>query len=208
MPHTPCASVPRPLMGHMMSRVLPRAMHPAILREAPRTAGYAHAVLLASLLASALFLAGCASKSAPPPGATPAVPAQRPASDKAAAVVRTARSLVGAPYAWGGTSPSTGFDCSGLVWYTYHQNGVTLPRVSWQQFGAGDPVDTRDLLPGDLIFHRMKSKDKSLHVGIVTDRGTFIHAPSSGKRVMESILLDDFWRNHYIGSRRVLEAEK
>ncbi|MUM77761.1 glycoside hydrolase [Pseudodesulfovibrio sp. F-1] len=168
-----------------------------------RSAQRALTAPLAALLLGGLLLAGCATTGAPPPGATPAATVQRPASDKAAAVIRTARSLVGAPYAWGGASPSTGFDCSGLVWYAYHQNGVTLPRVSWQQFGAGDPVASHDLLPGDLIFHRMKSKDKSLHVGIVTDRGTFIHAPSSGKRVMESILLDDFWRKHFIGARRV-----
>jgi cell wall-associated NlpC family hydrolase len=162
--------------------------------------------LAALVLLGSLAMGGCATTGGPPPGAMPAATAPRPATGKAAAVVRTARSLVGAPYAWGGDSPATGFDCSGLVWYTYHQNGVALPRVSWQQFGAGSPVETRDLLPGDLIFHRVETKGKSLHVGIVTDRGTFIHAPSSGKRVTESILLDTFWRRHYIGARRVLEA--
>jgi len=178
-------------------------LHAAHMPHPARSRGKLGATPLAAFLLGALLLAGCATKSVPPSGATPAAAVRHPAPEKAVAVVRTARSLVGAPYAWGGSSPSTGFDCSGLVWYTYHQNGVTLPRVSWQQFGAGDPVASDDLLPGDLIFHRMKSKDKSLHVGIVTDRGTFIHAPSSGKRVMESILLDDFWRNHFIGARRV-----
>ncbi|MBU4192115.1 MAG: C40 family peptidase [Pseudodesulfovibrio sp.] len=166
--------------------------------------------MLATILIAALILGGCATVSAPPPGAVPSAtaPSHQQATGKAAAVVRTARSLVGAPYAWGGYSPATGFDCSGLVWYTYHQNGVSLPRMSWQQFGAGSPVAADQLHPGDLIFHQVETKGKSLHVGIVTDRGTFVHAPSSGKPVMESALFDTFWGKHFIGARRVLETEK
>lgn len=163
--------------------------------------------MVAAILTAALGLGGCATVSAPPPGAVSAATASSHQQAKAAAVVRTARSLVGAPYAWGGSSPTTGFDCSGLVWYTYHQNGVTLPRMSWQQYGAGSAVTVDELRPGDLIFHQVETKGKSLHVGIVTDRGTFVHAPSTGKRVMESTVFDTFWGKHFIGARRVLEAD-
>jgi cell wall-associated NlpC family hydrolase len=69
-------------------------------------------------------------------------------------------------------------------------------------------VAADELRPGDLIFHQVETKGKSLHVGIVTDRGTFVHAPSTGRRVMESALFDTFWGKHFIGARRVLEAEK
>jgi cell wall-associated NlpC family hydrolase len=160
--------------------------------------------LLALCLALVLgVLAGCAAKtpSAPPPAEQVR---GRPASPKAAKVIRTARALVGYPYKWGGYLPDTGFDCSGFIWFVYHQNGVNLPRVSWQQFGAGSPVKRKDILPGDLIFFKIDKKGKSLHGGVVTDRGTFVHAPSSGKRVMESSLNSPYWYEHYLGARRVL----
>ncbi len=150
------------------------------------------------------FLAGCASRTPAPavPSAERVQP--RPATQKAARVIRLARALVGQPYKWGGYRPETGFDCSGLIWFVYHRNGVNLPRLSWQQFAAGSPVERGDIRPGDLVFFQVEKKGKSLHGGIVTDRGTFIHAPSSGKRVMESSLNQPFWYEHYLGSRRVL----
>lgn len=159
--------------------------------------------LLALCLALALSaMAGCAAKSTPPP---PAERVQsRPASAKAAKVIRTARVLIGYPYKWGGDLPDTGFDCSGLIWFVYHQHSVNLPRVSWQQFAAGTHVKRQDIRPGDLVFYKVEKKGKSLHGGIVTDRGTFIHAPSSGKQVMESSLNAPYWYEHYLGARRVL----
>jgi len=170
-------------------------------RLEPRPLGWLAAMCL---LASFVMMGGCASKSpALPPGAKPVARSQ-PVSGRATAVIRTARLMIGAPYKWGGKSPNTGFDCSGLVWFAYHQNGINLPRISWQQFGAGNPVKRSSLRPGDLIFHKVDKKGKSLHVGIVTDRGSFVHAPSSGKRVMESSLSNTYWEKHYIGARRVL----
>jgi len=162
--------------------------------------------ILSCLLLAVLLAGGCAGKSpaTQEPGLTQGAPIHRTATTKAAAVIRTARTLIGVRYKWGGTSPDQGFDCSGLAWYAFHRNGVDLPRLSWQQFGAGVPVPHDDLRPGDLIFHQVEDKKKGLHVGIVTDRGTFIHAPSSGKRVMESPLDNPYWNEHYLGARRVL----
>jgi len=159
--------------------------------------------LLLAALMLAFLAAGCATKSpAPPP-----VPEQRvkprPASDKAARIIRMARSFIGYPYTWGGDRPETGFDCSGLIWFVYRRNGIPLPRVSWQQFGAGSPVKQQEVRPGDLVFYQVNKSGKSLHAGIVTERGTFVHAPSSGKRVMESSLTQPYWIEHYIGTRRV-----
>ncbi len=161
--------------------------------------------LLAAFALVGLFVAGgCATKSAPPPGAQPAKIQRQKPSSKAAAIIRTARTLIGTRYQWGGESPRTGFDCSGFVWFVYRQHGVNLPRISWQQFGAGSSVSYGNMRPGDLIFHKVDKSGKSLHVGIVTDRGTFVHAPSSGKSVMESSLNNTYWREHFIGVRRVL----
>jgi len=158
------------------------------------------------LLAALGLFAGCAAKAVePPPGAT-AASQSRPTTGtaKASSIIRTARLMIGAPYRWGGESPQTGFDCSGLVWFAYRQHGVSLPRVSWQQFGVGQPVQRSALKPGDLVFHKIDKTGKTLHVGIVTDRGTFVHAPSSGKHVMESNLNNAYWRKHFVGARRVL----
>lgn len=162
------------------------------------------ATLVALAFFGLFFVTGCAQKAVPPPEVQHTRIQPSPASQKAAAIIRTARTMIGAPYKWGGDSPGRGFDCSGLAWYVYRRNGVILPRVSWQQFGAGRAIKYGDIRPGDLIFHKVKKNGKSLHVGIVTDRGTFIHAPSSGKRVMESSLNNTFWRSHYLGARRVL----
>lgn len=126
-----------------------------------------------------------------------------PATKRAAAVIATARSALGRPYAWGGETPTQGFDCSGLVWWAFAKNGVRMPRVSWQQYGAGRFVDKRDIRPGDLVFYRVQT-GKSLHVGIVTRRRTFIHSPRSGKHVMESDMNNPFWSEHYVGARRIL----
>ncbi|WP_419786733.1 C40 family peptidase [Pseudodesulfovibrio sp.] len=162
--------------------------------------------LLVCLIPSLLLAGGCAAKRTPPPASPVSSGAtiHRSASTKAAGVIRTARSVLGVRYKWGGSSPDQGFDCSGLAWYAFHRNGVEIPRLSWQQLGAGKPIKRSELRPGDLIFHQVDKKKKGLHVGIVTNRGTFIHAPSSGKQVMESRIDNAYWRKHYLGARRVL----
>jgi len=159
-------------------------------------------LLLATLIIAPL--AGCSSKSSPELTPLPAAVKTMHASSKEAGVLRTARSLINTPYKWGGYQPRTGFDCSGFIWFVYHQHGINLPRVSWQQFGVGQSISYSDLRPGDLMFYKVSKKGKSLHVGILTDRGTFIHAPSSGKYVMESSLNNIYWRNRYIGAKRIL----
>lgn len=148
-------------------------------------------------------LAGCA------PAHIPGPEAELPSGSGANAVVAAARSLTGAKYKWGGESPQEGFDCSGLAWWAYRQVGVELPRVSWEQYESGAPVGRRELRPGDLVFYRLAGGGrKNLHVGIVTERGTFIHSPSAGGRVREEPLDAPFWRERYIGARRYLRASR
>jgi probable lipoprotein NlpC len=141
-----------------------------------------------ALLALAL---GCAS--APPRAPTRPSRAGRevgPASARLAA--RTAASLVGAPYRSGGASPR-GFDCSGLVVYSYARAGVSgLPHSAEGLEAHTRPVALRDLEPGDLLFFRLGRKRTS-HVAIYVGKGAFVHAPSSGRRV-ERVRFDDvYW---------------
>ncbi len=91
-------------------------------------------------------------------------------------VLRTARSALGKPYVYGGTSPATGFDCSGLTQYAFRSAGLTLPRISAQQARAGIAVPYSQLRPGDLVaFYSPVS-----HVGIYLGDGLFLHAPRTG----------------------------
>lgn len=132
-------------------------------------------------VATALLLAGCA---APPlTEAPPALP--RGASSKAmrASVVDTARSMLGTRYRYGGSAPNEGFDCSGLVVYSYRRAGMRgLPRSAGELERQATQVSLDTLRPGDLLFFRL-SGAKTDHVAIYEGRRRFIHAPSGGKRV-------------------------
>jgi cell wall-associated NlpC family hydrolase len=115
-------------------------------------------------------------------------------------VVKFAKQLVGVRYVWGGTSPRTGFDCSGFVRYVYSHFGVSLAHSSFAQFGSGRRVGSGGLKPGDLVFFHGLG-----HVGIYIGSGRFIHAPHSGTRVrIES--LGGWYSNSYDGARRLAGA--
>jgi cell wall-associated NlpC family hydrolase len=108
------------------------------------------------------------------------------------AAARTAESLVGAPYRYGGASPR-GFDCSGLVVYSYASAGIAgLPRSAAGLERASRPVPLAELEPGDLLFFEL-SGGKTSHVAMVVGDGAFVHAPSGGKRV-ERVAFDHvYW---------------
>ncbi len=95
-------------------------------------------------------------------------------------IADTALSMVGTPYRFGGSNPH-GFDCSGLVYFAYDQNGIQVPRTSREQRRRAKPVNRRSLKRGDLVF--FDTSWKSGHVGIYVGDSRFVHAPSSGKRV-------------------------
>jgi cell wall-associated NlpC family hydrolase len=98
-------------------------------------------------------------------------------------VVSYARHFLGIPYSYGGTSPRTGFDCSGLVRFVYRRFGIRLPHSSWADLAYGHRVARRYLRPGDLVFFYGAG-----HVGIYVGRGRFIDAPHSGTRVRISTM--------------------
>jgi peptidoglycan DL-endopeptidase CwlO len=97
----------------------------------------------------------------------------------AAGAVRAAESQVGTPYAWGGTSPSTGFDCSGLIMWAYEQVGVSLPHFSGAQYNDTTHIPMSDLQPGDLVF----PQDPGEHVAMYVGNGEIVEAPHTGATV-------------------------
>jgi len=108
---------------------------------------------------------------------------------------------VGAPYRYGGASPR-GFDCSGLVLYSYRQAGVALPHNTEQQRHLGKRIKASELQPGDLIFFDQQGK-KNGHVAIYVGGGEMVHAPSSGKRVRRDRVNSPYWKKQLSEIRRV-----
>jgi peptidoglycan DL-endopeptidase CwlO len=112
-------------------------------------------------------------------------------------VVAYARHQVGVAYSYGGSSPATGFDCSGLVFAAYRSIGLTLPRSSWDQLRVGRPIAFARLRPGDLLF-----TEGGGHVQIVVSQSSAISAPQTGERVRYVPLAQ--LRPVFAGARRVL----
>jgi cell wall-associated NlpC family hydrolase len=148
-------------------------------------------ILLAFIV---LSLAGCAS--APQPTASSG--STNGAADLAAG---QAARMVGKPYKYGGSSPA-GFDCSGLVLYSYKRAGVALPHGTDKQRAGSRPVKVSDLRPGDLLFFNQQGK-KYGHVAIYVGDGKFVHAPSSGKSVRSDRLDNPYWKRHLSEARRL-----
>jgi cell wall-associated NlpC family hydrolase len=166
------------------------------------------ALTLALVLALVRPLQGRATRAAKKHGAHPArvaVPRRRrhltflPPQDPARAfgnhVVSYARHFLGTPYRWGGSSPRTGFDCSGLVRFVYGHFGIALPHSSWGDLSHGRRVARGSLRPGDLVFFYGAG-----HVGIYAGGNRFIDAPHSGTRVRFSTMHE---YGSYYGARRL-----
>ena len=110
---------------------------------------------------------------------------------------------VGARYHYGGKSPDTGFDCSGLVSHVYQRAwGIVLPRSTEEQHRVGHAVRRADLQPGDLVFYNTRNRPFS-HVGIYLGEGNFVHAPRPGQRVRVESIDNPYWRARFNGARRL-----
>jgi hypothetical protein len=120
-------------------------------------------------------------------------------------VVRTALGFLGQPYRWGGPSPESGFDCSGLTMTSYRLHGLALPRTAERQFSVGRPVDSRDLKDGDLVFFATSGGGRASHVGLYVGRGRFIHAPGRGKVVRVDDLAARYYEQRFLGGRSYVE---
>ncbi len=118
-------------------------------------------------------------------------------------LVLNAMSFMGTPFRWGGSSPETGFDCSGFVQYVFRQAaGLVLPRSSFDQIREGAVVSRHELQPGDLVFFNTLRATAS-HVGIYIGDNRFIHSPSRGKAVEIVNFGDAYWQARYDGARRL-----
>ena len=112
-------------------------------------------------------------------------------------VIQTAMQFLGQPYVWGGSSPSEGFDCSGLLQYSLAQNGINISRTTYDQVNEGTAVSKSDLQPGDAVF--FGTADDVHHVGIYIGNGEYIHAPKTGDVIKISKLSN---RSDFYAARR------
>lgn len=114
---------------------------------------------------------------------------------------------IGKPYHWGGSSPRTGFDCSGLVYYAYKDLvKFRIPRTANEMYHLRDaaPVNRGELQNGDLVFFRTQGRGTADHVGVYVGNGKFIQSPRSGQDIQITSLSEDYWVRHYVGARRVM----
>jgi cell wall-associated NlpC family hydrolase len=131
--------------------------------------------------------------------------------DAASSAWQTAQSLstyalglLGVNYKFGGNTPESGLDCSGLVRYVFQQvTGVDLPRTAKAMSGVGASVPVADLKPGDLVFFNTRRFAFS-HVGIYLGDNQFIHAPRTGREVEVTTLDKRYWQTRFNGARRLV----
>ena len=109
---------------------------------------------------------------------------------------------IGTPYVWAGTSPETGFDCSGFVYYVYGQNGYKLNRVAQSMYYNGKAADLDNLKAGDILLFG-SSVYNIWHAGLYVGNGQFIHAPHSGASVRIDSL-NDLYGMRLVSARRVV----
>lgn len=165
-----------------------------------------------ALIAVAVFLSSCASRSIPSSDQdqdapsdystnTPKESDYEAGDNKGLTIAKIAQAMVGVDYQYGGHNPEQGFDCSGLVYYSHTQVGEQVPRVSYAQLAASDEISMDDLRPGDLLFYRINGSVS--HVGIYIGHGQFVHAPSSGKQVRVSSMANVYFKPRLVRAGRL-----
>jgi cell wall-associated NlpC family hydrolase len=117
-------------------------------------------------------------------------------------LVEVARDQLGVKYRFGGKSPDEGFDCSGLVHYSFKKLGVSVPRATSALYREGTKVPKGQLEPGDLVFFNISGFGVS-HVGIYSGGDKMVHAPSTGSKVREESIAIKYWLKRFRGARRI-----
>ena len=144
---------------------------------------------------------------APPPPRSKFQQFTEQLTERASDLAQSAIGLIGIHYKYGGSSPQTGLDCSGLVRYVFKEAlGKDLPRTAAELSREGQKVDQQDLKPGDLVFYNTLRRSFS-HVGIYLGDNKFIHAPSSGGKVRIESMDLAYWKSRFNGARRINDPE-
>ena len=140
-----------------------------------------------------------------PPESIREAPAFERYTQAAGELVNQAMGYLGIRYRFGGTSPETGLDCSGLVLNVFRNAiGLDLPRTATEMSRMGENISRQELKPGDLVFFNTMRRAFS-HVGIYLGDGQFVHAPSSGGKVRIENLGNSYWAARFNGARRIVE---
>ena len=132
--------------------------------------------------------------------ATPSVPS---ASSNGANIVSFAKQYLGYSYVYGGTTPSSGFDCSGFIYYVYNSCGYSISRSLTSQANAGTAVSKSQLQPGDIVFFNNTSSGALGHVGIYIGNGQMIHAANPKRGVVTDTINSGYYNTYYYTARRV-----
>lgn len=153
----------------------------------------------AIILAAGLFVFQPVALASEDPGNNPPAPLSE--------IPLYAISLIGTPYKFGGKSPETGMDCSGFVGHVFKQTtGAQLPASAQQISQHGQPLQSSELQPGDLVFFNTLNRAFS-HVGIYLGENRFVHSTSSATgTVMVSNMGDGYWSKRFDGARRLIKA--
>ena len=154
---------------------------------------------LVAAIAAAAVVPASAATSAGHPRPHPIVEAPSPTRAELAA--RFALDEVGVPYRWGGESPSSGFDCSGLVRWAYGRVGIDLPHSSYALYGQGRRVSAGNLERGDILFFEGLG-----HVGLYLGQGRMVHAPQTGRNVEVVRLAGSNYGMRLVAARRVVAS--
>jgi cell wall-associated NlpC family hydrolase len=107
---------------------------------------------------------------------------------------------------FGGADPSVGFDCSGLVWYSFFQHRVAVPRTTADLYAVGERIDRARIEAGDLVFFATTSAGPS-HVGLALGPDTLVHAPSTGTSVRVERFDTPYWQSRLLGVRRIVPQD-
>ena len=122
------------------------------------------------------------------------------AQNKRAQLLEIAKTYIGTPYLYGGTTPS-GFDCSGFVQYVYNKMGISLPRTSYDQATVGTQVSYSELQPGDIVCFGYNSIN---HVGIYVGDGMYIHSPQTGYTLCIASMAERVNNGNFRYGRRII----
>ena len=143
-------------------------------------------------------MVGCASLPPEPPARD-----SGPKSEQRAEALLQTLLMLGVDYRYGGKSPQTGFDCSGLVAHVFREAyGIELPHNARAQSKMGMRVSLSELRAGDLVFYNTLNRPFS-HVGIYLGDGRFVHAPKTGAQVRVEPIRGRYWMRRFDGARRI-----